>query len=69
MDKQGKHITSLLNRMTRLENIRESLTNHERVVDDAIQKIRKQHGNTIENGFYHVNVCYCKFCDFQEIYS
>ena len=69
MIKQEKYITSLLNRMTRLGNMKESLTNQERLVDDAIQKIRKQHGNTIENGIYEVNACYCVYCDFQEIYS
>ena len=61
-----KYINLIIKRQRTLDNMRERVTNQSRLVDDAVNKIRKQHGNTIKHGFYETDVCYCKWCDFDE---
>ena len=59
-----KYINLIKKRQRTLDNMRERASNQSRLVNDAVNKIRKQHGNTIKHGFYELDVCYCKWCDF-----
>lgn len=59
-----KYINLIKKRQRTLDNMGERLTNQERLLNDAVDKIRKQHGNTVDHGFYDLDVCYCKWCDF-----
>ena len=64
-----KYINLIKKRQRTLDNMRERASNQSRLVNDAVNKIRKQHGNTIKykSGdyfYYDLDVCYFKWCDF-----